>query len=146
MISLKQYLESYVNTLPVLEFNSWRYYLNLIKSYLIPYLTNDKEAEEIVIKKANNFISFKFEDKQFPRYHEFLVGATSRDYFLKTYKARETKLFFPQEWFDSADKLDNEALLPYEAFLQKLLQDADKLSKSFATGSSSFEFFISARE
>ena len=58
----KQNLERYVNTLPVFGFNSGRYDLNLIKSYLIPYLINDKEAEPMVIKKANNFITCKFGD------------------------------------------------------------------------------------
>ena len=35
-IDLKQHLERYVNTLLVFGFNSGRYDLNLIKSYLIP--------------------------------------------------------------------------------------------------------------
>ena len=116
LIDLKQNLERYVNTLPVFEFNRGRYDLNLIKSYLIPYLTNDKEAEPMVIKEANDFISFKFGDIKFLDIMKFLGGATSLDSFLKSYKASETKGFFPYEWFDSADKLDNEELTPYEAF------------------------------
>ena len=51
--------------LPVFGFNSGRYDLNLIKSYLIPYLIRDKEQETSVNKKANDFISFKFGDVQF---------------------------------------------------------------------------------
>ena len=43
LIDLKQHLERYVNTLPVFGFNSGRYDLNLIKSYLIPYLIRDKK-------------------------------------------------------------------------------------------------------
>ena len=34
LIDLKQHLERYLNTLPVFGFNSGRYDLNLIKSYL----------------------------------------------------------------------------------------------------------------
>ena len=56
LIPLKKHLERYVNILPVFGI----YDLNLIKSYLIPYLIRDKEQETSVIKKANNFISFKF--------------------------------------------------------------------------------------
>ena len=93
LIDLKQNLERYVNTLPVFGFNSGRYDLNLIKSYLIPYLINDKEAEPMVIKKANDFISFKFGDIQFLDIMKFLGGATSLDSFLKAYKAGETKGF-----------------------------------------------------
>ena len=43
LIDLKQNLERYVNILPVFGFNSGRYDLNLIKSYLIPYLIRDKD-------------------------------------------------------------------------------------------------------
>ena len=90
---LKQNLERYVHTLPVFGFNSGRYDLNLIKSYLIPYLINDKEAEPIVIKKANDFISLKFGYIQFLDIMKCLGGATSLDSFLKAYKASETKGF-----------------------------------------------------
>ena len=101
-------------------FNSGRYDLNLIKSYLIPYLICDKEIELTVIKKANDFISFKFGDVQFLDTMKFLGGATTLDSFLKAYKASETKGFFPYEWFDSPDKLDCTELPQYEAFFSKL--------------------------
>ena len=130
LIDLKQNLERYVNTLPVFGFNSGRYDLKLIKSYLIPYLINDKEAEPMVIKKANDFISFKFGDIQFLDIMKFLGGATSLDCFLKAYKASETKGFFPYEWFDSPDKLESEELPPYEAFFSKL-RNNNPLDKDF---------------
>ena len=97
LTDLKQNLERYVNTLPVFGYNSGRYDLNLIKSYLIPYLINDKEAEPMVIKKANNFITCKFGDIQTLDIMKLLGGATSLDSFLKAYKASETKRFFPYE-------------------------------------------------
>ena len=95
LIALKQHMERYVITFPVFGFNSGRYDLNLIKSYLILYLIRDKEQETSVIKKANDFISFKFGDKLFLDIMKFLEGATTRDSFLKAYKASETKGFFP---------------------------------------------------
>ena len=49
LIELKQHLERYVNTLPVFAFNSGRYDLNLINSYLIPNLICDKEIQPRVI-------------------------------------------------------------------------------------------------
>ena len=54
-IDLNQHLERYVNTLPIFGFNSGRYDLNLIKSYLFSYLIPDKEQETSVIKKATIF-------------------------------------------------------------------------------------------
>ena len=110
--------------------NSGRYDLNLIKSYLIPYLIRDKEQETSVIKKANDFISFKFGDVQFLDIMKFLGGATTLDSFLKAYKASETKGFFPYEWFDNPDKLDFPGLPPYEAFFSKL-RNNNPLDKDF---------------
>ena len=50
----------------------------------------------------------------------FLGGATSLDSFLKEYKTSETKGFFPLEWFDNPDKMQNTELPPYDAFYSKL--------------------------
>ena len=65
LIDLKEYLEIYVKTLPVFGFISGRYDWNLIKSSFIPYLIRDTQQETSVIKKASNFIYFKFGDVQF---------------------------------------------------------------------------------
>ena len=130
LIDLKQNLERFVNILPIFGFNSGRYDLNMIKSYLIPYLINDKEAEPMVIKKVNDFMSFQFGDIQFLDILKFLGGATSLGSFLKAYKASELKQFFPYEWFDGANELENEELPPYEAFFSKL-RNNNPLDKDF---------------
>ena len=77
LIDLMQQLERYTNTLPVFGFNGGRYDINLIKSYLILYLINEKEIEPSVVKKANDFVSFKFRDVQFLYIMKFLGGATT---------------------------------------------------------------------
>ena len=92
-IDLKEHLERYANTLPVFGFNSGRYDLDLIKSYQFPFLTCDKETS--VIKKASDFISFKFGDVQLSDIMKFLGGATTLYSFLKVYKASERKDSFP---------------------------------------------------
>ena len=69
--------------------------MNLIKSYLLPILVNERDFEPTVIKKANQVVSFKFGDSQILDIMNFLGGATSLDSFLKTYKTEETKGFFP---------------------------------------------------
>ena len=102
----------------------------MIKSYLIPYLIRDKEQEISVIKKAIDFISFKFADAQFLDIMKFLDGSTTLDSFLKAYKASETKGFVPNEWFDNPDKLDFPGLPPYEAFFSKL-RNNNPLDKDF---------------
>ena len=50
---------------------------------------------------------------------KFLGGETSLDSILKAYKTSETKGFFPYEWFDHPDKMQNTELPPYDAFYSK---------------------------
>ena len=119
-----------VSTSYVFVFNSGRYDFNSIKSLQIPYLIRDKEQETSTIKKANNFISFKFGDVQYLDIMKFLGGATSLDSFLKAYKASETRGFFPYECFDNPEKLDFPKLPPYEAFFSKL-RNNNSLDKDF---------------
>ena len=65
-------------------------------------------------------MSFKFGDVQLLYFMNFLGGATSLDSFLKAYKTSETKGFFPYEWFDCPQKMNNSELPPYDAFFSKL--------------------------
>ena len=120
LIDLQEHLERYCNVLPVFGFNSAKYDLNLIKFYLLPILVNECNIEPTVIKKANQFISFKFGDIQLLDIMTFLGGATSLDSFLKAYKTSETKGFFPYEWFDHPDRMQSLELPPYDAFYSKL--------------------------
>ena len=77
LIDFMQLLKRYINTLPVFGFNSCRYDINLIKSYLTPYLVNEKETEPSVIKKANDLVSFKFGDVQLLEITWFLGVVTT---------------------------------------------------------------------
>ena len=64
LLDLQEHLERYCNVLPVSGVNSSEYDLNLIKRYLLPLLVNERELEPTVIKKVNQFVSFKFGDVQ----------------------------------------------------------------------------------
>ena len=119
-IDLQGSLERYCNFLHVFSFNSAKYDFNLIKSYLLRILVNERDIESSVIKKANQFISFKFGDVQLLDILNFFGGATSLDSFLKAYKTSETKGLFPYEWFDHPDKMQNAERPPYDAFYSKL--------------------------
>ena len=120
LIYLQEHFERFCNTLPVFGFNSAKYDINLIKSYLLPILVNEQQIEPAVIKKSNQFVSFKFGDVQLLDIMNFLGGATSLDSFLKAYKTQETKGFFPYEWFDNPKKLISKQLPPYHSFFSKL--------------------------
>ena len=86
LFDLQESLECYCIVLLAFSFNSSKYDLNLIKSYLLPILVNKRDIEPTVTKKANQFISFKFDDNQQLDIMNFLGGATSLDSFLKAFK------------------------------------------------------------
>ena len=88
---LEESLERYCNVLPVFGFNSAKNGLNLIKSYLLLIPVNERDIEPTVIKKANQFIWFKFGDIQLSDIVNFFGGATRLDSILKAYKTSETK-------------------------------------------------------
>ena len=60
LIDLQEHFERYCNTLPVFGFNSAKYDISLIKSYLLPILVSERQIEPTAIKKATQFVSFKF--------------------------------------------------------------------------------------
>ena len=131
LIELQEHLARYCNVLPVFGFNRAKYDINLIKSYLLPILINERNVEPTVIKKANQFVSFKFGVVQLLDIMNFLGGATSLVSFLKAYKTAETKDFFPYEWFDCPQKVNNSELPPYDAFFSKL-RNMNPLEKDYS--------------
>ena len=86
LIELQEHLERYCNVLPVFRFNSAKYNIKVIKSYLSPILINKRNKEPTVLKNANQFVSFEVGDVQLLDIMIFLGGATSLDSFLKAYK------------------------------------------------------------
>ena len=54
LIELQEHLERYCNVLPVFGFNSAKYDINLIKSYLLPNLINERNMDPTVIKNSIN--------------------------------------------------------------------------------------------
>ena len=145
LIELQEHLERYCKVLPVFGFNSAKYNINLIKSFLLPILINERIMEPTVIKKANQFVSFQIGDIQLLDIINFLGGATSLDSFLKGYKTAETKGFFPYEWFDCPQKMSNSELPPCDAFFSKhrnvnlLKKDYSDYQKSLSCGSKTEE-------
>ena len=96
LIDLYEHFERCCNVLPVFGFNSAKYDNNLIKSYLLPILVDERDIEPAYIKKVNQFVSFNFGDIQLLDIMSFLGSATSLDSFLKAYKTKETKASFPK--------------------------------------------------
>ena len=95
LIELQEPLERYSEVLPVFPFNSAKYDLMVLKSYFLPILVNERHIGPTLIKKKNQFTSFKFGDIQLLDILNFLGGATILELFLKACNNSETKGFFP---------------------------------------------------
>ena len=59
---------------------------------------------------------FEFGDARLLDIMNILAGATSLNSFLEACKTSETASFFPDEWFDCPQKMNNSELSPYDAF------------------------------
>lgn len=119
MKKLKERLESYLKQLPVVGFNSGKYDLNTTKKFLIPVLV-EIEQIQFTIKRNNNFMSLSTNHLRFLDVTNFLAPGFSYAKFLKAYECPQAKGFFPYEWMDSLEKLNQPSLPPHEAFYSSL--------------------------
>ena len=60
----------------------------------------------------------------------FLVGVTSLESFLKAYKTKKAKGFFPYEWFDCPEKTNTKDLPPYDSFFS-IMRNSNPLEKDY---------------
>ena len=130
LIDLQEHFARYCNVLLVFGLNSAKYDFNLMKSFLLPFLVNERDIEPTVTLKANQFVSFRFGDIHLLGIMKFLGGATSPDSFLKAFKTKETMCFFPYEWLDCPEKVNNKDLPPYDSYCS-VLRDNNLLEKDY---------------
>ena len=171
LTDLLNHLERYCNILPVFCFNRANCDINSEKSYLLPFLLNERGFEPLVIKNANQFVSFKFGDVQLRDILNLIGGAASFDSFIKAYKTSEAKSGSPYEWFSDPKNLNITQHHPYHTFFSKLRkhnpQEKDysdfkclkdgclaseeaflklKLKQPFATGQENYQYLTSVRQ
>ena len=130
LIDSQEHFERYCNVFPVFGFNSAKYDTNLIKSYLLLILVNERDVEPTVIKEANQFVSFNFGDIQLLDIMNFFGRATSLDSFLKAYKTKVTKGFFLYEGCECPEKMNNKELPSYDSFFN-ILRNNNALEKDY---------------
>ena len=83
LFDLQESLERNCKVLPVFGLNGAKCDPNLIKSYFLPTLVNERDIKPTVNKKANQFISFKFADIQQLDTIKVLGGVISLDSFVE---------------------------------------------------------------
>ena len=91
LIYLQDDMERYCIFFPNFGCNSAKYDSNLKQTFLLPLLVNERGIEPLVIKNANQFVSFKLRYVLLRKVLNFFGGATSLDSFVEAYKTSETK-------------------------------------------------------
>ena len=79
-----------------------------------------EQEHGFVVKKCNSYACITTDKFRFLDISHFLAPGTSYAGFLKAYRVEETKGFFPYEWLDGPEKLDQTELPPYESFYSAL--------------------------
>jgi hypothetical protein len=113
----------WLREVPVVGFNSAKYDANIMKMYLSGALSKyDKPDEQEVtpLKTKSMYRVITSKTLKLLDVANFLAAGVSLDKWLKAYKCTMTKGFFPYEWLDSYDKLDQDHLPPYNEWYSSL--------------------------
>ena len=116
---LIQELDEHLRQLVVIGFHSGQYDLNVLKRFLIPYLVKNGGVQ-FTIKRNQSYLSLKSSKLTFLDVSNFLAAGSSYAGFLRAYGCTENKGFFPYEWMDSLEKLEEPKLPPHSAFYSSL--------------------------
>ena len=115
-------VRSYCSNLPVLSYNGSGYDVNLVKQQLFRQLglTQQKGQESFVIKQNARYPVISTRQFRFLDLMNYVSPGVSLDMFLKSYDTAKEKGYFPYEWFDDINKLENNELPVYEEFYSSL--------------------------
>lgn len=117
---IQEKLETYVNEIPVLGYNSSKYDLNLIKSKLAECLDLVNSKKNFIVKKCNQYMCISNGKFKFLDISNFVAPGFSYDKFIKSYEIELHKSYFPYEFCSNYNKLEYTELPPYEAFFSSL--------------------------
>ena len=119
LIELAEKLKAYIQELPILGFNSGRYDLNAVKEFLFPYLI-ETQPIKFTAKRNSNPMCLKTDFLKLLDISNYLAPGFSYDQFLKAYESEQSEGFFPYEWKDCLDKLEETSLPPHQTFYSTL--------------------------
>ena len=105
---------------PVLSFNGSKYDINLMKQYLHKSLADINETVSFAIKKANSYMALKTQHFKFLDIRSYLAPNYSYAAFIAAYKCTLNKGYFPYDYLNDYNKLNETKLPPHEAFFNKL--------------------------
>ena len=121
LTALLERLKGYCRCVTVLDFNSAKYDLHLVKSKLCCHF-NMSSRESFTVKKNNAYVAISMSCLKFLDISRYIAPGYSYAQFLKSYKASEEKGFFCYQYLSDPSVLEETSLPPYEAFYSSLKQ------------------------
>jgi len=112
-------IEKWCNQVPVVGFNSGKYDLNLIRKYFAEILAETDEKINVV-KNGTRIMFIETKELKFLDISNYLAPGTSYEKWVKAYGCEQKKSWFPYEWFDSPEKLEEKSLPDYEYWYSEL--------------------------
>jgi len=106
------------NKVPVLEFNSGRYDLNVIKKPFVEHLAETTNKIKVA-KNGNKTIFMHTRGFRFLDVIKYLGPGTSYQKWVKAYECKAVKSWLPYEWFETPEKLDYPGLPNYPEWYSK---------------------------
>lgn len=106
----------------VLGFNSARFDVPLILTYLVPYLLRNDMLITNTIKSGNGLFSFGTDKMIFLDILKYLGPGINYVSFLKAFNIKDEKLVFCYDAFDSLEMLDLRSIPSHDAFFSELTQ------------------------
>ena len=106
LTKLTEKLNANLQDLLVLGFNSGKYDLHAVKEFLFPYLVETQPIK----------FTIKTEFPKLLDISNYLAPGFRYNQFLKAYECDQNKGFFPYEWIDRLEKLEETSLPPHETF------------------------------
>ena len=120
---LKERLKGVLSTIPAVGFNSQRYDLNIMKEALMKELFGDNTTIEkgtFIVKKQDAVTCIQTGNLRILDITNYISPGFSYRNYLKAYGVSEEKGFFPYEWMDCLEKLNETSLPPHSEFYSKL--------------------------
>ena len=128
LCGLCERLDNYAECLPIIGFNSQRYDINVMKGALMKRLFGagtDKRSEKrtFIVKRQDAMTCVQTEQFRFLDIVNFMSPGFNYSSYLKAFGVEEQKGFFPYEWVDSLEKLNQPTVPPRSAFYSSLKRE-----------------------
>ena len=120
LCSLPRDLYGWQHEVPIVGFNSQRYDLNVMKGAMVKAIDKSEESIDFVVKKMESMACMKTKRLKFVDISNFIAPGFSYDKYLQAYGIEQRKGYFPYEWVDDLNKLNETTLPDKEAFYSSL--------------------------